>query len=229
MLTHEGKLVQRSNTESPTIGDIAYGLGKITRFGGACNGWWTVLHHSLVCHDLALKHAEHHKYTLEAKILLVLQMLLHDAHECITSDIPSTWKSPDMKSYQLDLDTRIYNYLNLYYPSDSELKIIAKLDEEALVAEAYTVFRSFFNFYTKDTDLESKMIVMHIFELYDNPESTIGENAAAVIKYKELVNTYVSMIAEINPYATPSKVGLPVHILADKMSPGVSSGVLELL
>ena len=153
MLTYEGNLVLQSNTESPSVGDIAYGLGKMVRFGGACEGWWCVLQHSLVCHDLALKFAKENEYTLKTTTLLALHMLLHDAHECITADIPSTWKSPEMKLYQSDLDTRIYNSLDLDRPSDHESRIIAELDQEALIAEAYTVFKSFFKFKVKDVSL----------------------------------------------------------------------------
>lgn len=199
MLTHEGNLVLQSNTESPSIGDIAYGLGKIVRFAGTCDGWWSVLQHSLVCHDLALKFSKENDYTLKTTTLLALHMLLHDAHECITSDIPTTWKSPEMKLYQTDLDTRIYKSLDLDCPSAHESIIIARLDKEALVSEAYTVFKRFFKFLDQDVSLESKLIVMRIIDLYNGPETTIGKNAPAVIKYKSLVSLYINVITGLKP------------------------------
>lgn len=201
MLTHEGNLVLQSNTESPSIGDIAYGLGKIVRFAGTCDGWWSVLHHSLVCHDLALKFAKENNYTLKTTTLLTLHMLLHDAHECITSDIPSTWKPPEMKLYQSDLDTRIYNSLKLGHPSDHESTIIAELDKEALIAEAYTVFKPLFKFLGQDVSLESKLIVMRIIDLYEGPEATIGKTSPAVKKYKSLINLYTNVIGGSKPHS----------------------------
>lgn len=215
MLTHEGKLVLQSNTESPTIGDVAYQLGKIIRFGGACDGWWTVLHHSLVCHDLALKYAEQKGYEIEATVLLALQTLLHDAHECITSDVPSTWKCSEMKVNQKDLDGRIYQSLSLFYPSERELEVMAEIDAEALIAEAYTVFKAFFDYYSRDVSLEAKMVVLRIAELYPGPETTLGENALAVRRYYALVNNYLDMVHEIVPYEKPTKVGLGVYTSVD--------------
>ncbi len=229
MLTHEGRLVLQSNTESPTIGDVAYHLGKIIRFGGACEGWWTVLQHSLVCHDLALNYAEQNEYKLEAKTLLALHMLLHDAHESITSDIPSTWKSSEMKTYQKDLDKRIYQSLCLSPPSEHDLKVIAEIDEKALIAEAFTIFRSFFNYDSRDVSLEAKMTAYHIAKLYSRPSTTVGEDAPAVKKYQLLVNSYLSMINENDPYRTPIKIGLGVPTLTDELAPESFTGVLGLL
>ncbi len=207
-ITRGGTFVLKTNTGCPSLKDIAFGLGKISRFAGACNGWWTVLQHSLVCHDLAIEYANHRPlYKEEDTVQLALQMLLHDAHECITSDIPSHWKAEETKKDQLDLDKRIYKSLGVDYPLKGELSIISMLDEEALIAEAYTMFPMCFKALDRNTSLESKMIVFLITDLYDKPETTIGDNSEAVKKYKYLVNSYIEMIKGIKPYEMPQKIG----------------------
>ena len=93
------------------------------------------------------------------------------------------------------------NSLDIDLPSDQESRIIAELDQEALIAEAYTVFKSFFKFTGQDISLEAKLIVMRIIDLYDGPKTTIGKNSSAVIKYKSLVNLYTNVIGGSEPYS----------------------------
>lgn len=189
--THSGVWVAVDNESAPTIADIGYHLGQITRFGGGCNSWWSVLHHLFNCHDLGLQHAEQHRLDTKNTLELLIHLLLHDAHKAVTSDIPKPWKSEDMHVYQAMLDERIYDSLNLNLPSDSMIKIIEHIDQAALVAESYIVYPSLFSELIDDLTLEGKMIVLKIANTYNGPNYTIGIDSPGVTKYISLLTHYL--------------------------------------
>ena len=77
--------------------------------------------------------------TVIAGTIQELYALLHDAHEAVTGDIPTTWKSPDMRILQEQLDDRIYRALGLVRPGPDLRSFIHMCDEQALLAEAQIV------------------------------------------------------------------------------------------
>lgn len=116
---------------APTIEDMALGLSRIPRFGGqTLVPSWSVAHHSLVVERMA-------RDFLEPE--LELYGLLHDGHEMMTEDIPTTFKTPDMRSLQRRLDWRIYRGFGLIAPEPDDRDLIARLDTRALLAESYVV------------------------------------------------------------------------------------------
>jgi hypothetical protein len=130
-LTYTGRSIKPDNVAHPSLIDIAVSLSRQPRFAGHCRRWWSVLDHTLFGADLL--HADGD----EAYPTLRLAWLLHDAHEAITGDIPTTFKTESMRWAQGDLDTRIHR---AFYTSDncwhSEVKAI---DKRCLTAEAYVV------------------------------------------------------------------------------------------
>src|SRR6266576_743863 len=111
MMTLGGTLVQRDNTAAPDLSDIATALCRQPRFGGHTRVNWSVAEHSLLCAHLA---RSWYRGAIE------LHALLHDAHEAVTGDIPTTWKTDEMRALQAQLDERIYARLKLPQPTHLE-------------------------------------------------------------------------------------------------------------
>ncbi len=130
-LTFTGRHVALDNDEVPSLWDIAVGLSRMPRFAGQTNRWWSVLDHSLFCDDLGRAHA--------AEPLTRIAILLHDAHESLTGDVPTPLKPFDLKEIQSKLDHRI---AEAYMPGGYgayilEHSMVRAMDQEALAAEAY--------------------------------------------------------------------------------------------
>jgi hypothetical protein len=128
----------------PSLTDIAVGMSRQPRFGGQTKSQWSVLDHSLFCDELVRARAEKGVPTLggddeEAVRRWRLAVLLHDAHEALTGDVPSPLKTADFKAMQRELDRRIYN---AYYPGgyfdQRELReeAVHRIDLRALRVEA---------------------------------------------------------------------------------------------
>jgi 5'-deoxynucleotidase YfbR-like HD superfamily hydrolase len=98
-MTHSGVLVTPGNGVAPPLVDIALGLSRQPRFGGQTRRWWSVLDHSLFVADLAAREGR--------GLRVILALLLHDAHEALTGDIPTSLKKDDMRDVQASLDERI--------------------------------------------------------------------------------------------------------------------------
>lgn len=133
-MTHSGVLCDRSTGFEPaTLEDLALSLSRMARFAGHTRGWWTVLDHSLYVHALAVKDRMSHE--------LRLAMLLHDAHEAITSDVPTDVKPDELRETQKLIDVGI---ITQYFPPGPRIwsgmhDRIKEYDRRALYAEARVV------------------------------------------------------------------------------------------
>ena len=128
MRTYSGNLVT-IESGAPSIVDIAVQTGRMPRFAGSTGPWWSVLHHHLVCYSLALSQDKD-------DTMLRLHCGLHDAHEAITGDCPTTWKPKALKKLQKTLDRRIYKAFGLPTPNRREKDMVRVIDRIALMAEA---------------------------------------------------------------------------------------------
>jgi hypothetical protein len=136
-LTYSGRLVKPGGSEHPSLMDIAIGLSRQPRFAGQCRRWWSVLDHTLFCDELVKAEPETSSRELR------LAVLLHDAHEAITADVPTDMKGPELKQTQRELDEDI---LNAYFPGGQEAHrcdcwgvAVKDIDRRALCAEARVV------------------------------------------------------------------------------------------
>jgi hypothetical protein len=132
MMTLSGVLLTQENDAAPTLQDMATGLSRIPRFGGQTLQPWSVAQHLLAC-------AAYTRRQYPGDRQLELHVLLHDAHESMTSDIPTSWKTSDMRALQKRLDVRIYRSLVLAPPRPWEVETIAMIDRDLLLAEASLV------------------------------------------------------------------------------------------
>lgn len=116
----------------PSLIDIAVGLSRQPRFGGQTGRWWSVIDHTLFGLELVKQQSPGNRE-------LQLAWMLHDAHEALTGDVPTPFKTPDFKAVQDDLDRRIYGaffqpgyetYVEFYLP------LVKQVDLRAMRAEA---------------------------------------------------------------------------------------------
>lgn len=147
-LTYTGRSVMPGNGEYPSLMDIAVGISRQPRFAGQGRRWFSVLDHSLFCDEL-VKRADVVPYlatgTEEARKRWRLAVLLHDAHEAITGDVPTTFKGVELKHEQERLDIEIGI---AFYPARSGSPLfsspdvkewVRRIDRRALAAEARVV------------------------------------------------------------------------------------------
>lgn len=111
--------------------DIAYGLRSVPRFGGQTQMAWSVLDHLVTC--------ERYANDLNKPPILRLHLLLHDAHEAFTGDVPCPFKTPELYAIQRSLDERLYKMLGVPEPTAEEKHAVKLIDNEMLLAEAKVV------------------------------------------------------------------------------------------
>ncbi|MBA3678515.1 MAG: hypothetical protein H0W74_14125 [Sphingosinicella sp.] len=128
-LTYTGRIIKPGGQGHPSLTDIAISLSRQPRFAGHCRRWWSVLDHTLFGDDL-----------LSAMILPAyrLSWLLHDAHESITGDVPTDFKSEGLKLDQQILDTGIHQAF-MPHVEQGWITNVRVLDKRCLLAEAYVV------------------------------------------------------------------------------------------
>lgn len=99
MITYSGVHVQTIGGEcgTPTALDIAVHAGRLCRFGGAV--WYPLLPHLIFVGLLA--------YRRSGMLIQGLWGFLHDAHECVTADVPRPFKCDCMRREQAAIDRRI--------------------------------------------------------------------------------------------------------------------------
>lgn len=145
--TFTGRHVTPAGAETPSLTDIAVGLSRQPRFAGQGRRWFSVLDHSLFCDELARSLPDSEIPYLRgpfpegSRAQLRLAALLHDAHEAITADVPTTWKNGAFKLQQGCLDVRI---MEAYFPGGigayhETQDVVKRIDRRALVAEARVV------------------------------------------------------------------------------------------
>lgn len=114
-----------------SLPDLAVGLSRMPRFGGQTLFRYSVAEHLLGCQAYVRGAFPRGLPRME------LAVLLHDAHEAMTCDITTSFKTPDIRLLQKALDRRIYNLLGLELPTPELKSAVAVCDRVMLLAEAY--------------------------------------------------------------------------------------------
>lgn len=132
MITHSGRVVT-TERDIPSLNDMARALIRMPRFSGQTDVEWSVMHHTLWLHDYVLTYGDDRE--------LLQAILLHDAHESMTGDISTHFKTDSMRELQNDLDVRIMNqWMPGGYSKYLQLKPqVRSWDRKALLAEAVVV------------------------------------------------------------------------------------------
>ena len=142
--THTGIMFPYASFTSTDISldDIAHHLSMTCRFGGAVDEFFSVAEHCLHCLDIrqlvdlcsegdCIIDAP---YDYRIRILI----LLHDAHEAYTGDMPTGLKKylGTVCELQKRLDVAVYEHFDIEPPTEEEQKLIKAIDIEAMIAEA---------------------------------------------------------------------------------------------
>jgi hypothetical protein len=137
ILTNSGRKVGPS-IGAPSLDDIVLALSRQPRFGGHGRVFYSVLDHSLFVEELAATFGYVGK-VVDSRFRLAA--LLHDAHEAMTGDIPSPFKTREIRHIQDGLDTRLLAELMPETPWLLQRYHITvkSLDTRALLAEALVV------------------------------------------------------------------------------------------
>jgi hypothetical protein len=110
-------------------------LGLVGRFNNSTRQPWTVLHHTLLVSLIWLKHYG----TADG----LEHVMLHDAHEYVTGDIPSPVKNAigreHVERVEHVVDERIRAELKVSKPDDIDRKCVKVVDWAALFIEAFYV------------------------------------------------------------------------------------------
>jgi hypothetical protein len=184
LITYTGRPVWPADTTEPgaptdigpSIEDIAVGLGRQSRFAGQTREFYTVLCHSLVSGKLA------EEFYPEMPSL-PRYMRLHDGHESMISDVPTTWKSDRTRRDEADLDRRIFAEHRVEALSDDQHAAFKRIDGACLAAEAHALGHAEAEkWWPKDKfgDLEARAFDLTVMQLqvgnparYLNPEQAI--------------------------------------------------------
>jgi hypothetical protein len=99
MITQSGVHIQTIGgaAGTPTAQDIAVHAGRLCRFGGAI--WYPLLPHLVFVGLMA--------YRRSGSTHNLMWGFLHDAHECVTGDVPRPFKCDCMRREQSAIDARV--------------------------------------------------------------------------------------------------------------------------
>ncbi len=177
--------------------DVVAQLGRTRRFNGSVNPEWTVLHHSMLVSLLWLK-----AYGPEG----LEHILLHDAHEYVTGDIPSPVKAAIGREHidrvQDELDRRIYGALKLTEADDIDKKCVKVVDWAALFVEAHYIGLPDHVKHLVETSISRLNPVMR-----QNIADVIQASTPEVLKAMETAGYWAA------PFEDPTPTGVPVEHL----------------
>lgn len=113
---------------------FAHALGNINRFNGHSDIPFSVLQHSIFCHDVAEENEE--------LPINKLHILIHDIHEALYVDIPRPLKRFLKESYGFDwnsiteeFDRWVFDNLNIDAPDLDQCALIKYYDNYSLINE----------------------------------------------------------------------------------------------
>lgn len=149
--TYSGNKVEKHGSGAPSLLDIAVQLGRIPRFAGATEDFWTVLQHSLCAEQLGefwcdtypgivenMEPPESHTgRKINMRAFIRLACLLHDSHEALLGDIPAPFKGAETAALQDAFDERLYRNMGIPNPEDHEevISVVRLVDRALLGAE----------------------------------------------------------------------------------------------
>ncbi len=113
-----------------SLEEAAVGLSREGRFANQTILRWTVADHLLACMHLAGEWND-------PRIRLLVG--LHDYHESMLRDVPTTFKTNAARRFERKLDKRLYAMLEIKPPTRHDASVIHFIDKEMLLAEASLV------------------------------------------------------------------------------------------
>lgn len=179
----------------PSFTDLAISLGRSPRFSGRTEPVWTVLHHSLVVETIgaaiAAEKPKHFRDNASA------YLALHDAHEYWTGDIPTPFKTDEIRELQHDMDRQIRSQYGIPEPPPRFVALVKEADKRALAAEATLVKPERYHYFVGGTGMpipepQDVDIVHFVLENYGTPHYTMYRDSPAVEAFVKLVEAGIS-------------------------------------
>ena len=177
---------------APPLGEIAERLSLIQRWNGRTTIPWTVLHHTLLAVSLLPETASQY---------LRLTVLLHDAAEGWTGDIPRPFKCPEQTELEREILAEIYAGLNLVAPWPHSIKAqLRHVDDVTAVVEAQCLCRP----------SERRSVVAKHLEIY-SPEPALVERGEDILwamkelTRAEVVTLWVKLVESTLEYFVPTE------------------------
>jgi hypothetical protein len=180
MYTYSGDQVDEEGG-SPSVSDVAIGLGRIPRLCGAGRVWWTYLHYAFALMEVALR--ENQRYYRYDEAEVAAQALVREAHSAVTL----LW--PQGREFKDELQQRIHQAWDVPYPHlDSAMReLIDRAATRAFVAEvdcfAPGSMRKLPIF--GEAPFEDQQIIRGVWWVQSEPSCTIGDRCEAVAAYTE--------------------------------------------
>lgn len=107
--------------------DMAWQMGRICRWNGGGEHYWSDLLHSFVVADLV-------EYDY-----LKCHALIHDCAECAGNDVPAPFKTDERREVEHLITVRTWDGLGLFHLDATREAIIKKADNQARNGEAWVV------------------------------------------------------------------------------------------
>lgn len=117
---------------APSLRDIAERLSLVQRWNGRTTVPWSVLQHSILAASLLPDTASPY---------LRLTVLMHDAAEGWTGDIPRPFKCPEQAALEREILAEIYEGLKLVAPPQHIKAELRKVDDLTALVEAQCLCR----------------------------------------------------------------------------------------
>lgn len=166
---------------APSLREIAERLSRIQRWNGRTTIPWTVLQHSVLAASLLPETASDY---------LRLTVLMHDAAEGWTGDIPRPFKCPEQADLERAILAEIYDGLNLVAPWPQSIKAQLKhVDDVTAMVEAQCICRP----------SERRSVSAKHLELYA-PEPRLVERGEDILwemkelPRREMVSVWVTLV-----------------------------------
>jgi hypothetical protein len=111
----------------PNVLDMAWQMGRICRWTGAGEFFWSDMLHSFVVADLV------------SEPWLKCHALIHDGCECVGNDVPSPVKSDETRKIEHAIMERTWHGLGLWRLNAAEEAVIKVADNRARNGEAWVI------------------------------------------------------------------------------------------
>lgn len=176
--TYTGRLVG-PEFDVPSLLDIGVALGRIARYAGSSLEFWPVLLHSFVVADLLPSN-------------LKIYGLLHDATECIVSDIPRGFKPQVVSDIEHLMFDRILDRLHIPRMTPAQHVELKAADNEALFGEVWTVGTVALREYYTKRSTRAEALVNRYFKKFPSQEC-IRPRGQAVMEFLMKVIQYADL------------------------------------
>lgn len=130
---------------------MAWQMGRICRWCGAGDEFWSDLLHSFVVADFVKQE------------WLKCHALIHDSPECVGNDIPAPMKTDEVREYEHAIMERTCDALFLPRLTEEERRIVKNADNRALHGEAWVIGNDGNRNSYPERDLEAEAVVRAYF------------------------------------------------------------------